>query len=85
MITPDGRNRSDQLISSDLADVTASSWRKSTKSGYNGSCLEVADLRHDLVGVRDTKAMGRGPILAFTHAEWNLFLSRVKRGDLDYS
>jgi hypothetical protein len=59
------------------------SWRKSSWSAYNGSCVEFAELEHGRVGVRDTKANGSGPVLVFTHAEWKLFLASVKSGDLD--
>jgi len=65
-------------------DVSAASWWKSSWSAYNGGCVEVADLRYDRVGVRDTKAKGSGPVLVFTNTEWNSFLSRVKCGDLDF-
>jgi hypothetical protein len=71
-------------VSLDSDDLAAASWRKSSKSAYNGSCVEVAELRSERVGVRDTKAHDAGPILIFTHAEWNLFLSRVKLGSLDF-
>jgi hypothetical protein len=65
-------------------DVSAAPWRKSSWSAYNGGCVEVADLRQDRIGVRDTKAKGSGPVLVFTNAEWNAFLSLVKCGDLDF-
>lgn len=67
------------------AEMMAAAWRKSSWSAYNGGCVEVAELQHDRIGVRDTKAKGSGPILVFTHAEWRLFLSSVKHGDLDFS
>jgi hypothetical protein len=58
-------------------------WFKSTKSGNNGSCVEVAFLGEDAVGVRDTKECGQGPILAFTQAEWTAFIDGAKRGAFD--
>jgi hypothetical protein len=42
-------------------------------------------MKNNRVCLRDTKAVGAGPILVFTHAEWNLFLSSVKSGKLDFS
>jgi hypothetical protein len=65
-------------------DISAAPWRKSSWSAYNGGCVEVADLRDDRIGVRDTKARGLGPVLVFTNAEWNSFLSLVKCGNLDF-
>ncbi len=59
------------------------SWRKSSWSSYNGSCIEVAELQGSLVYMRDTKQHGTGPVLAFTRAEWNEFLSKVKSGKLN--
>ena len=65
-----------------VGEIAAVPWRKSSWSSFNGSCVEVAELR-DRICVRDTKAFGTGPILVFTPTEWNLFLSRIKRGKLD--
>ena len=58
-------------------------WFKSTKSGNNGSCVEVALLEEDQIGVRDTKAHGQGPILMFTRAEWDAFIGGAKDGEFD--
>lgn len=58
-------------------------WFKSTKSGNNGACVEVARLGEDAIGVRDTKAQGRGPILTFTRAEWDAFIGGAKDGEFD--
>jgi hypothetical protein len=83
MVSSAGQNMTEQGISSESSEVGF--WHKSSKSGYNGSCVEVAELEHGQVGMRDTKAHGTGPVLAFTHAEWHIFLSKVKRGNLDSS
>jgi hypothetical protein len=58
-------------------------WKKSTRSDNNGgACVEVAILP-DVVGVRDTKDKGDGPILAFADAGWVAFISGVKRGEFN--
>lgn len=63
--------------------MDSAKWFKSTKSGNNGSCVEVAHLGKDVIGVRDTKDHGRGPILTFTQAEWQAFIVDAKRGEFD--
>lgn len=57
--------------------VEAASWRKSTWSQNNGACIE-AGTGTGTVGVRDTKDSGCGPVLEFTPAAWQLFLSGLK-------
>jgi hypothetical protein len=44
----------------------------------NGNCVEVADLRRDLIGVRDTKDAGRGPVLIFDSEAWRSFIESIK-------
>jgi hypothetical protein len=56
-------------------------WRKSTRSGSTGQCVEVADL-HDEIRVRDSKHSD-GPTLSFAHADWAAFIDRVKTGMYD--
>jgi hypothetical protein len=58
------------------------SWRKSVWSD-TGACVEVA-FSHGWVGVRDTKAQGAGPILAFTEPEWRAFVRGASDGEFDY-
>jgi hypothetical protein len=63
-----------------LDDLTHACWRKSSWSSYNGNCVEVAELTGQLIGVRDTKDAGVGPVLVFGHAAWRSFLHGVKNG-----
>ena len=63
-----------------VTDVARATWRKSSWSTYNGNCVEVAELRRDLIGVRDTKDAGAGPVLLFSGAAWRSFVTRVKNG-----
>lgn len=65
------------------ADIARARWRKSSISSYNGSCLEVARLASDRVGVRDTKDREAGPVLVFNQAEWVAFLGGAKAGEFD--
>ncbi|MFF5217611.1 DUF397 domain-containing protein [Micromonospora sp. NPDC000442] len=53
-------------------------WRKSTRSNGSGNCVEVADNLAGSVGLRDSKDPD-GPVLAFSHATWAIFVSSVKR------
>ena len=61
-------------------DATRVEWRKSSWSASNGQCVEVALLRQDLVGVRDSKEPGQGPALVFDGMSWMSFIESVKRG-----
>ena len=60
-------------------------WRKSSHSGDGNSCVEVGVAQPGsragaapVVGVRDTKRNGRGPVLEFTTGSWQEFLSRIR-------
>lgn len=57
-------------------------WRKSSFSGGNGNCVEVAFLDNGHVAVRDSKDHGTGPVLIYTAAEWHAFTAGVAAGEL---
>jgi hypothetical protein len=68
-----------------MSDDTFAGWRKSSYSGDGNSCVELAVTRPSardgagpVIGVRDTKRNGRGPILEFSAAAWQEFLGRLK-------
>ncbi|QLQ38598.1 DUF397 domain-containing protein [Micromonospora robiginosa] len=48
-------------------------WRKSTRSGTQGDCVEVAGNLAGVVGVRDSKDPA-GPVLTFTPDAWCAFV-----------
>lgn len=60
-----------------MTDVPAPRWRKSTRSGGSGQCVEVADNLPGAVRVRDSKNPD-GAVLFFHHAHWRAFLRAIK-------
>lgn len=56
-------------------------WRKSTRSGNSGNCVETA-FAEDAVYVRDSKDP-HGPVLTFTRDEWKAFTEGVKLAEFD--
>jgi Domain of unknown function (DUF397) len=57
-------------------DLRCAAWRKSTHSGGNGSCVEIADLGRT-VAVRDSKDPD-GPKIIFTQRNWGIFIQSMK-------
>ena len=58
-------------------------WVKASKSNTTGDCVEMRG-HDDAVEVRDTKAMGTGPILSFASKEFAAWVEAAKRGEFDH-
>jgi hypothetical protein len=58
-----------------------SGWRKSSRSGSGGDCVEVAQASA-AVAVRDSKNP-TGPILVFRPESWTTFIAATKQGEFD--
>ena len=69
----------DGCLGQSAAGPAEAIWRKSSWSSYNGNCLAVAELGGELIGVRDTKDGGAGPVLIFNSEAWRSFLDDVRR------
>jgi hypothetical protein len=64
-------------------DLPRARWRKSSYSGSNGDCVEIAastDGEH--VFVRNTRDRS-GAVLDFTPSEWDAFLAGAHDGEFD--
>lgn len=60
------------MVAADLGNVV---WRKSSRSGSDTNCVEIAELPQT-IAVRDSKDPA-GPVLAFQHSSWAAFITRA--------
>ncbi|MEC3916823.1 DUF397 domain-containing protein [Nocardia sp. CDC160] len=61
------------------AELHEAAWFKSSHSGSQGDCVEVAWLGEGAVGVRDSKNP-TGPALVFAAGQWDSFTAGVVAG-----
>ncbi|MEV0492877.1 DUF397 domain-containing protein [Streptomyces atratus] len=62
-------------------DLSIAAWRRSSASGAENNCVEVAILPGGATAVRDSKDPARTP-LRFTASGWAAFRAGVIDGDL---
>jgi hypothetical protein len=60
--------------------LLGANWRKSSFSGYQGNCVEVAELESGEIAVRNSR-FPQDAALIFTPAEWTAFVSGVGNGE----
>ena len=74
-----GGRSSANFAQPDLGSAVSFTWQKSSYCGYNGDCVEVADMGRQ-IGVRDSKAGSASPVLRFDRAAWAAFVTGLKGG-----
>ncbi|HET9257488.1 MAG TPA: DUF397 domain-containing protein [Pseudonocardiaceae bacterium] len=62
-------------------DLSSATWRKSTRSNGEASCVEVTDLDSGHYAVRDSKSP-TGPALLITPTQWAAFTTALRAGEL---
>ncbi|MGK8557728.1 DUF397 domain-containing protein [Nocardia gipuzkoensis] len=61
-------------------DLSGARWFKSSHSGADQDCVEVAFLDGGRIGLRDSKNP-TGPALTFTPNAWDIFIAGVADGE----
>ncbi|MEV6984127.1 DUF397 domain-containing protein [Sphaerisporangium sp. NPDC051017] len=64
-----------------MVDVTGATWVKSSYSGDQGDCVELAALHDNGMAIRDSKRP-HGPVLRIPATEWVAFRSSLKSGEI---
>ncbi|GAA2342671.1 DUF397 domain-containing protein [Streptomyces cuspidosporus] len=59
------------------ANSSSARWRRSTYSGGNNECVEIADNLPELVHVRDSKRPA-GPVIRVNRAAWSAFITHLR-------
>lgn len=62
-------------------DLARARWRKSTRSGNSGNCVEVAGNLRGIVAIRDSKDP-EGPVVVVDPASFAAFTAAVKAATL---
>jgi hypothetical protein len=65
-----------------VPDLSQATWRKSSRSGQENQCVEVALNVRDVAAIRDSKDP-HGPVLVLSPPQFTTFMSIIKDGRLD--
>lgn len=63
--------------------LKSAKWRKATRSGDNGDCIEVAPLSDGRVGLRDSERPEL-PAYVVSPSVWAAFIDGAKKGEFDF-
>lgn len=63
-------------------ELTGAEWRKSSRSGALGNCVEVAELPSGEIAMRNSR-FPTGPALVYTREEIAAFVAGAKDGEFD--
>jgi hypothetical protein len=74
------RNEFSNGVRADLLE--GAQWVKSSHSGYQGNCVEVAKLPTGEIAMRNSR-FPSGPALVYTRDEINAFVAGAKDGEFD--
>jgi len=66
------------------AELSEAKWFKSSRSGGQTDCVEVAWLQGQQIGVRDSKNT-TGPTLVFAPGTWDALTASVRNGSFQVS
>ncbi len=61
-------------------DVSRAAWRKSSHSGQDGNCVEIATNLPGIVVMRDSKNPD-GPVLRFARTDWSVIILAMQAGE----
>ncbi|RCG27915.1 DUF397 domain-containing protein [Sphaerisporangium album] len=64
-----------------MVDMNGASWVKSSYSGEEGDCVELATLHDNGMAIRDSKRSD-GPVVRISTSAWTAFRSSLKSGEL---
>jgi Domain of unknown function (DUF397) len=64
------------------AQLIGVAWRKSSRSGALGNCVEIAEVSDNEIAMRNSR-FPTGPALVYTRAEVAAFVAGVKDGEFD--
>jgi hypothetical protein len=63
--------------------LKAAEWRKATRSGDSGDCIEVAPLSDGRVGLRDSEHPEQ-PAYVVSPSVWAAFIDGAKKAEFDF-